>query len=74
METQIQAQEEYIEIQKQNIQTSDTSKQFLTDIKEGFRYLRLDKGLLAIAIYFTFTSLSSSTLFVLSTVCGQETV
>ena len=58
METQIQAQEEYIEIQKQNIQTSDTSKQFLTDIKEGFRYLRLDKGLLAIAIYFTFTSLS----------------
>ena len=57
METQIKAQEEYIEIQKQNIQSTDSSKQFLTDIKEGFKFLKGDRGLLAIAIYFTFTSL-----------------
>ena len=57
METQIKEQEEYIEIQKQNIQSTDSSKQFLTDIKEGFKFLKGDRGLLAIAIYFTFTSL-----------------
>ena len=58
METQIQTQENYIEVQKHNIQTTDTSKQFLADIQEGFRYLKQDKGLLAIAIYFTFSALS----------------
>ncbi len=57
METQIKAQEDYIEIQKKNIQSTDSSKQFLTDIKEGFKFLKGDRGLLAIAIYFTFTSL-----------------
>ena len=57
METQIKAQEDYIEIQKQNIQSTNSSKQFLTDIKEGFKYLKGDRGLLAIAIFFTFTSL-----------------
>lgn len=57
METQIKAQEDYIEIQKKNIQSTNNSKQFLTDIKEGFKFLKGDRGLLAIAIYFTFTSL-----------------
>lgn len=59
METQIRSEEAYVTLQKN---TYDNSKSrvgnVLADIKEGFRYLYTEKGLLAVAIYFTFTSLA----------------
>ena len=59
METRIGAEEKYIETQKQNSDTAQPSgRQLLRDIKEGFAYLIGERGLLAIAIYFTFSSLS----------------
>lgn len=57
LETRIQAVEAYVEFQKE---TYDSNKSrinnILSDIKEGFSYLVAEKGLLAVAIYFTFTS------------------
>lgn len=59
METRIRADEEYLETQKETRdEEKNTARQMLTDIKEGFRYLIGEKGLLAIAIYFTFSSLA----------------
>ncbi len=57
METQIRAEEEYIEKQKETrLKEHSAAKQIWEDTKEGFRYLRSEKGLLAIAVYFTFSS------------------
>lgn len=58
METQIKAKEDYIEKQKEHRTESSSAKQVLTDIKEGFAYLICEKGLLAVAIYFAFSSLA----------------
>jgi MFS family permease len=60
LETQIKAEEKYIEKQKKNIEGEDLSKvsRVLIDIKEGFRYLFSEKGLMAIAIYFLFSSMA----------------
>jgi len=53
METQIKTQEQYIEDQKQTLQKgAGHISQMLTDVKEGFLYLKSEKGLLAIACYF----------------------
>ena len=58
METQIKADEEYIEKQKQTLRKDvRRSRQVLLDIREGFSYLLQEKGLLAIAIYFGFTAI-----------------
>ena len=60
METQIKNDEKYIEKQKRNEQGTEEihyGRRFLSDIKEGFRYLWTEKGLLAIVIYFTFSAL-----------------
>ena len=58
METRIRADEEYLRTRKE---TPDTglkgSRQVLTDIREGFAYLREEKGLLSIAIYFFFSAI-----------------
>ena len=60
LETQIRAEEKYIEKQKKSIEGEDLSKvsRVLVDIKEGFRYLFSEKGLMAIAIYFLFSSMA----------------
>ena len=57
METQIRAKENYIETRKQD-GTEASGRQILTDIREGFGYLWTEKGLLAVAVYFTFLSLA----------------
>jgi MFS family permease len=68
METQIRADEQYLVTQRE---TRDhdlkASKQMLRDIREGFAYLRSEKGLLAIALYFAFSAITGgvSTVIVL---------
>jgi len=58
-ETQIKAEEKYIELQKAGMKEGQRyGLQFLADIKEGFRYLVSEKALLFVAIYFTFSSFS----------------
>ena len=58
-ETQIRAEESYIEQQKQNMAEQQSSgRQLLLDIKEGVQYLLGEKGLLAVAVYFTFSALA----------------
>ena len=59
-ETQIRAEESYIEQRKQNMAEQQSSgRQLLLDIKEGVQYLLGEKGLLAVACYFAFSSLAS---------------
>ena len=68
METQIRTDEQYLVTQRE---TRDhelkASKQMLRDIREGFAYLRSEKGLLAIALYFAFSAVTGgvSTVIVL---------
>jgi len=53
METQIGNEEKYIEEQKLTaIEGAGKGRQMLADIKEGFRYLAGEKGLLAVTVYF----------------------
>ena len=57
METQIRAEEHYIEQQKKTrLENVRPARQVWEDMKEGFRYLREEKGLLSIAAYFTFSA------------------
>jgi len=58
METRIGAKEEYIDRQKTTAHETSRAKQMLVDVKEGFRYLRIEKGLLAVALYFTFNAMT----------------
>ena len=61
-ETQIRAEEHYIEKQRAALALEgqhSSGRQLLRDIKEGFRYLMSEKGLLRVAIYFTFSMLAS---------------
>ena len=68
METQIRADERYL-VTQQETRDHDlkASKQMLRDIREGFVYLRSEKGLLAIALYFAFSAVTGgvSTVIVL---------
>lgn len=57
METQIRTTEKYIDVQKKSEDAQHRIRQVLNDIHEGFNYLSKDKGLLAIASYFTFSAL-----------------
>ncbi|MBR0085526.1 MAG: MFS transporter [Lachnospiraceae bacterium] len=67
METQISAKEEYIDRQKETRDKRLSSgRQMLADVKEGFSYLASEKGLLAIAVFFTFTAFAGGA----STVIG----
>ena len=53
METRIRADEHYIEVQEKNrSEGAGPLRQMLEDTKEGFAYLRSERGLLAIALYF----------------------
>ena len=68
METQIRTDERYIQVQKKSQQKGiRTSRQVLADIREGFLYLKEEKGLLAVAVYFAFSSICGgvSTVIVL---------
>ncbi|MBR5976580.1 MAG: MFS transporter [Clostridia bacterium] len=62
METKITHKEEYIEKQKEALLESGEelkgAKLVLKDIKEGFDYLKSEKGLLFVALYFFFSSLA----------------
>ena len=58
LETRIGAEEKYIEMQKETaLEEHRPVRQILTDTKEGFRYLTEEKGLIAIALYFTFSAI-----------------
>ena len=58
METQIGAEEHYIETQQATkLEGHHPVRQMLSDIREGFRYLSEEKGLLAIAAYFAFSAI-----------------
>ena len=68
METQIRSDEAYLETQKETRQAElKASKQMLRDIRDGFAYLKSEKGLLAIAVYFAFSAVCGgiSTVIVL---------
>ena len=59
-ETQIRAEERYIEMQRATVTAGESSaRRLLRDIGEGFRFLWSEKGLLAVACYFAFSSLAS---------------
>ena len=59
METRIRTDEHYIETQKQTKADGISHfRQMVTDTREGIHYLISEKGLLAIAIYFAFSSFS----------------
>ena len=56
METRIDAEEKYIETQKNDKSDMVGGKRFIADFKEGMKYLISEKGLLAVAVYFTFSA------------------
>ena len=57
METHIGAEEKYIEKQKKSSsEVSGGIRRFVSDFRKGMEYLYSEKGLLAIAIYFVFSS------------------
>ena len=58
METQIRAEEAYIGVRAEEPQQNVGLKRFTADFREGMRYLISEKGLLAIAVYFGFSSLN----------------
>ena len=67
METQIKADEEYIEAQKSTrLEGAGRLHQVIVDLKEGFGYLRGEKGLLAITVYFGVSTLCGCVTWVLT--------
>ena len=57
METRIRADEAYIRKRREeSAEEFRPARQILLDIREGFAYLVSEKGLLAIAVYFAFSS------------------
>ncbi|MCM1440851.1 MAG: MFS transporter [Roseburia sp.] len=58
LETRITAHEEYVESQRLTAGGVSTGRRLLRDIKEGFEYLVGERGLLMVAVYFTFSALS----------------
>ena len=59
IETQIKVDETHI-LENNSIQSISKFKQFKSDMKDGLNYLKFEKGLQTIVIYFTFTMLVSS--------------
>ncbi len=70
METQITQSEDYIEKRKAEDslegETLRGLKRFASDFKEGMSYLISEKGLLFVAIYFTFSAMDSGVVQTLS--------
>lgn len=68
-ETQIKAKEEYMEIRTEKF----TRSQYIEDFKQGIEYLKSEKGLLAITIYFAITTFAGSSYQTLSLPYFKET-
>lgn len=70
METRIKTQESYIELQKRRLEAKNeplsAARRMMKDVKEGFAYLHEEKGLKAIAVYFTFSSLCAGVMSVIT--------
>ena len=58
METQIRTEEKYIQKRREERDDTQGLRRFASDFLEGMRYLSGEKGLLAIAVYFLFSSLN----------------
>ena len=58
METQIRAEEKYLEAGRPGDAAEKPAKRFTTDFREGIDYLRGERGLLAVAVYFFFSTLA----------------
>ena len=58
METQIRTQEQYIEKRREEKSGDTPLRRFTADFREGMAYLLREKGLLAIAVYFLFSSMT----------------
>ena len=58
METQIRTGEQYVEDEAKEGRQSAGLRRFTADFREGMVYLAGEKGLLAIAVYFLFSSLT----------------
>lgn len=65
-ETRIKQEENYVDLQKNSLSEEQKHesrlKLLIYDLKEGFRYLYKEKGLLAVAIYFGFSALFGGTI------------
>ena len=57
METRIRAKEEYVERRSQDADSCPV-RRFTSDFREGIAYLKAERGLLAIAVYFFFSALT----------------
>ena len=67
METRIaDGYEKYIDLQKSTEDAEHKGRMMLRDIREGFRYLSQEKGLMAVAVYFTFSALTYGATSVLT--------
>lgn len=66
METRIRAEEKYIEERKEERESEDAKKQYFADIRQGIQYLARDRGLWAIAAYFTVSALFAGCTSVLT--------
>ena len=58
LETMIRTEETYIALQKEKGGEGKGFGRFIADFREGMKYLAGEKGLLAIAVYFLFSSLA----------------
>ncbi len=58
METQIRAEEKYLEAGRPGDAAEKPAKRFTADFREGIDYLRGERGLLAVAVYFFFSTLA----------------
>ena len=58
METQIRTEEKYLNTRKEDDAGEKGVSRFTGDLREGLDYLRVERGLLAIAVYFFFSTLA----------------
>ena len=58
METQIRTEEKYLNTRKEDDAGEKGVSRFTGDLREGLDYLREERGLLAIAVYFFFSTLA----------------
>ena len=58
METQIRTEEKYLNTRKEDDAGEKGVRRFTGDLREGLDYLRVERGLLAIAVYFFFSTLA----------------
>ena len=59
METQIRTEEKYLDTRRPDKTGEKPARRFTADFREGMDYLRVERGLLAIAVYFFFSTLAA---------------